>query len=185
MKRLPAALALTLLCSLIAYAQSDTPKADLFAGYAYGSIDADLDRISTHGFGISLTGNLSRTLGITGEYTYGRGDVDLSFGNNFIDTDLTTHLFLAGPRLHARGERVTGFAHALFGVTKSDIDISVPGLNLDLDETNFAMGFGGGVDYNLSDKFAIRIVQADYIPVKVDGGWLHNARVMAGVVVRF
>ncbi|MBX3277514.1 MAG: porin family protein [Acidobacteria bacterium] len=185
MKRLLTTLTLVTLCSLTAVAQTDTPKVDVFAGYAFGSLDADIDRLTAHGFGISLTGNLNKWLGITGEYSYGRGNLDFQIGNTRIDTNVNVNLFMAGPRLHARSERVTGFVHALFGGANSSASVSAPGVSASTRGTNFAMAFGGGADINLSEKFAVRIIQADYIPVRADGDWFSNGRVMAGVVFRF
>lgn len=185
MKRFVAALTLAALFSFTAAAQTDTPKVDVFAGYAFGSIDADLDRLAAHGFGFSITGNINRYLGITGEYSYGRGNLDFQVGNTRIDTNVNVNLFMAGPRLHARGERVTGFVHALFGGAHSSADVSAPGVSVSSSGTNFAMAFGGGADINVSEKFAIRIIQADYIPVRADGTWFANGRVMAGLVFRF
>jgi hypothetical protein len=47
------------------------------------------------------------------------------------------------------------------------------------------MGFGGGMDWNLSDRFAVRMFQVDYIPVKESPQWRHNMRLQFGVVLRF
>jgi hypothetical protein len=55
----------------------------------------------------------------------------------------------------ARGSRFEGFAHALFGGITRKVE--------DLDsDTEFEMGFGGGVDVKFGDHFAVRLVQLDY-----------------------
>jgi hypothetical protein len=37
-------------------------------------------------------------------------------------------------------------------------------------ETDFTMGYGGGIDVAASDKMAIRVVQFDWLPIKTDNG---------------
>jgi opacity protein-like surface antigen len=185
MKTFSAIVSLTLLLTISAFGQTDTPKADIFGGYAYGSIDGDIiGRLSAHGGGFSVTGNFSRALGITGEYTYGHGNISTRVGNTSINTDFSTNLFLAGPRIHGRAEKGTLFGHALFGVAKTSVGVNVPGLSVNATDTNFAMGFGAGADYNVTQHVAIRVIQGDYIPVKSGGIWSHNFRIMAGIVFR-
>jgi opacity protein-like surface antigen len=175
-----------------ALAQSETPKADVFGGYAYTNLDGQnvLDRQGAHGFGLSVTGNLNRYLGLTGEVSTGWGKVRQTIPgtgiNVNLDVDYNTQTYLFGPRLHMRSEKVTVFGHALFGAARIGADLpSIPGLDLSFSETKFAMGYGGGVDYNINDKFAIRAFQADYVPIRADGDWSHNFRNMTGVVFRF
>jgi opacity protein-like surface antigen len=185
MKKTTTLVALLVVCSFNALGQTETPKADIFAGYAYGRIDANIDYIGAQGFGLSVTGNVNRVFGLTGEYSYGRGDLDSFLGGAGVNTRINTHLALFGPRLHARSEKATGFVHALFGVANAGVGASVLGSNISIGDTNFAMGYGGGVDINVSKNFAIRLAQVDYIPVRVEGEWANNFRFMAGVVFRF
>jgi hypothetical protein len=48
------------------------------------------------------------------------------------------------------------------------------------------MALGGGLDANANDHFAVRLIQADWLAFR-SGGFSEkkNARVSAGVVVRF
>jgi hypothetical protein len=50
---------------------------------------------------------------------------------------------------------------------------------------NLALGFGAGVDLNWKRRFAIRFVQADYIPARLAGHWESNFRLSTGIVFRF
>jgi len=100
------------------------------------------------------------------------------------DIDFHTLNFLFGPRVTARGSRFEGFAHALFGGITRKVE--------DLDsDTEFEMGFGGGVDVKFGDHFAVRLVQLDYLPFRDrdiftgDKEWRHNARVQVGATFRF
>jgi hypothetical protein len=88
--------------------------------------------------------------------------------------------YLFGPRINLRGYgKLTPFAQVLFGGARS-IDISP--LNA------FAMVAGGGVEYKVSEHFAIRPVQAEYFLTKFADGATNrqnNFRYSAGIVFRF
>jgi len=167
-----------------ALAQSSTPVVDLFGGYSFASLEGQnaVGRQETHGFGVSGTVNLSRSFGLTGDFSYGWGKLDLPISIP-VDVKFTTQTFLFGPTLSARGDRATVFGHALFGGMRGDAQLNV--IPVSLSDTKFAMGFGGGVDFNLTDRFAIRAIQADYIPIRDEGFWNHSYRLQTGVVFRF
>jgi opacity protein-like surface antigen len=48
----------------------------------------------------------------------------------------------------------------------------------------FAMGFGGGVDVNVGDSLAIRVVQMDWIPNRL-GGDLYTSEFRLGFGIVF
>lgn len=173
--------------ALPTFGQTSTPVAEVFGGYSFTSLDGDgiVDRQNTNGFGVGVTGNLNRYLGLTGDFSFGWGRV-----REFVPLPITvpinvkynTQTFLFGPTVSPRGEKTTVFGHALFGGMRGDASIGA--IPFSLSNTKFAMGFGGGVDINLNDRFAIRAFQADYIPVRTDGLWNHNYRFQTGVVLR-
>jgi hypothetical protein len=52
----------------------------------------------------------------------------------------------------------------------------------------FAWGAGGGLDVSVNDRFAIRLIQADYLNFRTDGfsgNPVNNLRLSGGFVVRF
>lgn len=179
-----------------AAAQDDYPKAELFGGYSYINLDAGgfSDRGHAHGWGASLSGNFSKHIGVTADFAGQYRNLMIpSFPPVFTggSVNFSTYEFLFGPRVTARSERVTGFAHALFGAAHgrlsgfSGLPAPVPrGLGR-LSDTRFAMGFGGGVDVNAGKSIALRVIQVDYLPVRVDSEWAHNVRIQAGIVFRF
>ena len=169
----------------VAYGQSSTPVAEVFGGYSFTSLDGSnlVSRQETHGFGVSGSVNLNRYLGLTGEFSHGWGSLKNLPVTLPVDVDFTTQTFMFGPTVSARGERVTAFGHALFGGMRSDARVNV--IPVSLSETRFAMGFGGGIDINVGNHFAIRTFQIDYIPVRDEGFWSHNYRFQTGVVFRF
>lgn len=101
------------------------------------------------------------------------------------ENSLITTQVLFGPQFTARSSRAEVFAHTLIGVANTRL---VETKNLDsidvVSKTNLAFGLGGGLDYNVSRRFAVRLFQADYIPTRLGGTWQHEYRVSAGVVFR-
>ena len=150
-----------------AMAQSgdDAPKAEVFTGYSVLAFDSGSfvnGTTAVHGFGVSATGNVNNWLGIEGDVS-----------GHFRSGDALFYT-MAGPRLTYRGAgKVEPYAHVLAGGAFGN------------DFGKFAMAVGGGVDVKVNDKFAIRVVQADYAPIFVDGGTINNARISTGVVFRF
>lgn len=172
MKRLFMLVAVLFVAAIPAHAQDSYPSSEIFGGYAY--FNADLfDREDLHGFGLSFTGNLGPRVGLVAEFSGHYGNLDIP-GD---ELDFSTYTFLFGPRFSARSDSVTAFGHVLVGGVRSKVeDFS--------GDTDFALALGGGVDITASESIAIRVFQADYIPVRAGGDWSHNFRLMAGVVLR-
>jgi opacity protein-like surface antigen len=189
MRKLMMLAVMLLIAAIPAYAQDTYPVAEVFGGYSYLSIDTGADvnediedffsnREGVHGIGFSVAGNFSRNFGIVGDFSYNWKKIDLAVDN----IKVSNTFFLFGPRVYARGKSVTGFAHALVGGvrTKATSDrFGDFGSN-----TNFAMGFGGGVDVGVTDSIGIRVFQLDYLPVRADGTWFHNLRAQAGITFK-
>jgi hypothetical protein len=51
-------------------------------------------------------------------------------------------------------------------------------------ETNLAGVIGAGLDVRLNDKFDLRVIQADYNPVRLNSGTLQNVRFSVGIVFK-
>ncbi|HET8675929.1 MAG TPA: outer membrane beta-barrel protein [Blastocatellia bacterium] len=192
-------LAVLFLAAIPAHAQDEYPSVEIFGGYSYLSVDvgADFDdddfdfdeREGFHGFGVSIAGNISSSFGIVGDFSYNRKDISDLTG---LDSNANVSLFLFGPRFTARGDTVDGFVHALVGVARQRVEVDLPGENFDISENDLALGFGGGVDIKASDRFAIRLFQLDYIPIRAEDPfefdekrWTHNFRFQIGAVFRF
>lgn len=90
---------------------------------------------------------------------------------------ISQYEYLFGPRFMARWSQATLFGHALVGANT---------LRLSGASTNgFAWGVGGGLDYNVNRRIAIRLIQADYLRTRVSNSWFNDARIGIGVVVKF
>ncbi len=163
----------------------------LFAGYSYSRAEVDFlgNRVSSNdsGWGLSLSGRVTKHLGITadsaGHYGY----------SSFPGADYRIHELLFGPEITLERYRVVGFAHVLPGVvhvSSSDIPHApvagfpvapLPGVS----QTAFALGLGGGIDVAWFGHMAIRAAQIDYIPFRTRPRWTHDIRIQSGIVIRF
>lgn len=213
---------LVLMTSLFLSAQTppdDYKKAEFFVGYSKGAVDGDTRRFLTttddrpdsgsqtfHGFEVSGTYNVSRYIGIKGDFSghYESGNF------SFPDGDLlpmprptvagsarnSLYNVLAGVQFkdNASTSRFKPFAHVLVGIGQARTDINAscsPAINCSNivvpqsdRERGFAGAFGGGLDIRLNERFDLRAGQLDYNPVILDSGTLHNFRLGIGIVIK-
>lgn len=193
--------------SSIAAAQSDYKKFEVFAGYSHnrvdtgiGDSDPDLDDIvdereGFHGFNTSITGNVTRYLGLKFDFAghFKERDIPFPLSSN-LNLDSRVFNFLGGVQVKDNSTDATfkPFAHALVGaahvrnkVTFSGGCIAIvpsPCPNFTDSETGLAGAFGGGIDIRASNKIDIRVVQFDYNPTRVFDSTQHNFRIGVGIV---
>jgi hypothetical protein len=177
--------AVLLFAAVPARAQDSYPTVEVFGGYSYLSVDLNIDddldddfldfdeREGFHGFGFSIAGNFHPNVGIVADLSYHKKEIELP-GEDF---DTSTFIFLFGPRFTGRGDTVNGFGHVLVGGTR----VKAEGFDSD---TGFTIGVGGGIDINVHPNVAIRLVQADYLPTRINGEWFNNFRAQIGLVFR-
>lgn len=152
---------LMVLLSMAASAQIDAPKAEIFGGYQY----ANGDGLSLNGWNTALTGNISRSFGITADFAG-------------VYNGIHVYSYMFGPVLSARGKHVTPFVHALFG--------GATGGGPAGGSTAFSMALGGGIDANAGNHFAFRVFQGDWWLLRANGFTdKNNGRISTGIVVRF
>jgi hypothetical protein len=150
--------------ALPARAQVREPVAEVFIG---GSHFRDFSGDSAWGGQSNIAVNLSERFG-----------VEADFGAQFT-TGVRLYEAMVGPRVVFRRERWSPFVHALAGVWHLNFGASGSS------RTGLALGLGGGLDVDLSRRFAFRVVQADYLPTQASGQWFNNGRVGTGLVIRF
>jgi len=188
-------------------ADSNTPKVELFLGYSYvRAMPQSLkNRIAwLHGGNGSLAYNVNSYLGLVADFGGYRSTEIRRTGAGtappvVVDADGNVFTYLFGPRLSFRKhDRVTPFAHALFGVAHAS-KVSIPGCTgfpgcTPLPSENvFAMALGGGFDVKVHRHVALRIIQAEYLmtrfrdpsPGAGQRGTRNNLRLSAGIVFRF
>jgi opacity protein-like surface antigen len=185
MKRVFALIAFVMILAPTAFAQHDDYKKwEFFGGYSalgFDTLAGDTDisavndvlggRNVLRGFELSITRNFHKYWGVKGDYSLGLREDDFSrpAGNGTVDT--TVQNFLGGIQFkdNATEARVKPFAHALFGVAHQKVDLDAANLgaifgvnDFHVNETSFAMAFGGGLDIRLNHKIDIRAVQIDW-----------------------
>ena len=185
--------------SLFALAQ-DAPKIEVFGGYQFlhvGSFDGEGDSAAnTSGWAGSATFNVYKRIGLTTDFSgsyRSESIVNTQVSSVPAPAHIQIYTYTFGPvaSLYSHG-KVNLFAHALFG----DAHVRPTGCVIfsgSPDEcgsgsyNGLAMMFGGGMDVKSSDRFALRVVQFDWVrlPSQFDGGLNGNMRISTGFVFRF
>jgi len=195
-------LAVMLACAApFAAAQStdEYNKYDVFVGFSHNRVDtgiADEDdddfddiidqREGFNGVNASVAGNISRYVGLKGDYAFHRKSFDVTAGATNVNVDSDLHTFVGGVQFkdNARETSVKPFAHLMAGVARAHVDVEgIPDFT-DASETGFAGVIGGGLDFRVSDRVDFRAFQFDYNPTRLGGEMQHNFRVGIGVVFR-
>ena len=152
----------------------DVPKAEVFGGYSWtGS--------SLQGVGASVTGSVNKWFGVTGDFSGHYGNEQVSG----IRLYKSAHTIQGGPRFSVRRKRITAFAHALFGATRSKQSATIDDTYIEESSTEFSSTYGGGLDVAVSPRIAIRAIQLDYFRMGFFGTTDNRLRASAGVVFRF
>lgn len=156
----------------------EVPKAEIGGNYTYIHLDTGTSSgtHSCHGGGGSATYNLTSYLGVAAEVA-GCKVTGLPSG---VSASAVSYLF--GPRLTYRAYgRLEPFGEFLFGGAHDSITVA----GASTTDSAFSFAIGGGADYKLSERFAIRFVQADYLYTKFGNTHQNNARIQAGIIFRF
>jgi outer membrane protein OmpA-like peptidoglycan-associated protein len=182
-----------------------TPKIEWFMGYAYlravPSPAVGNRLMWLNGGSTSVAFNLNRYLGIVGDFGgYNETRLLLTSGNppSAIGSAQavqagTVFTYLGGPRLSFRQhDRVTPFAQVLFGGIRASQEAlcasCVPLLPV---ENAFAMTAGGGLDVRVHHRFAVRVIQAEYLMTRFENlntgskAFQNDIRISSGIVFRF
>ena len=186
MKRMVLAMSLLLVLTSVVEAQSDDYKRwEFFGGYSslyFDNLAGDTDNPNVNdvlgekqnlrGFNVAVGRNVTKYFGFKVDYSLHLREDNFSrpAGSGTVDT--TVQNFLGGIQLKNNSEdgpRLKPFAHALFGVANQKIDVDSPNLpaifgitDFHVNETSFAMAFGGGLDIKLNNTFDLRVVQVDW-----------------------
>jgi len=184
--------AVALLCAC-AWAQHNTPKFEVFGGGSYVNLPSPSAITAGHysgGWDASATHNANHWLGISvdvsGAYST-RGPLSTSGTSESGKHRL--HAVMAGPILKWRNEtRFEPFVRGMLGAVhdsgKTEPTCSTC-INLNESQTAFGISLGGGTDFVVSRRIALR-VQTDWIHAN---GSLHAGENMVrtsfGMVFRF
>jgi len=185
MKRLVVLATLFLLSASAVFAQDDYKKFEFFGGYSSLFVDSlagdtsnsvvnDVlgEKQNLRGLNLAATYNFHKYVGAKFDYSLHLREDNFSrtAGSGTIDT--TVQNFLGGIQIKnnaSDGPTFKPFGHALFGVATNKLDVDSPQLpavfgvsDFHVNETSFAMAFGGGLDIKINDRFDVRAVQLDW-----------------------
>jgi hypothetical protein len=164
-------LLLTLRAGLPAAAQ-DIPRVQVFGGYSYTRFDSRSfgfsDQSGLNGYNFSPAFNLIRGFGVAAELSG-------QYGSKVNLRDLAV-----GPQfLYPRGKTLF-FAHVLIGKARSFVRVG----NGE-EDTAQAVALGGGMDLDISTRFALRVFQIDYLRTTLFQDKQNNLRFSTGVVYQW
>ena len=194
----------------MAFAQStdDYNKVEFYGGYSHNRVDTGIDdndpelsdivneREGFNGFNASITGNVTRYIGIKGDFAAHFKNDTFPIGTANVQIESTVFNFLGGVQLkdNSKETRFKPFAHALIGAARvrnradfsADVCAAVLPSPCPADftetETGFAGAFGGGLDIRAGRRVDVRVIQFDYNPTHVFNETQHNFRIGAGIV---
>jgi hypothetical protein len=150
-------------------------RLEAFGGYSYLHFDsvlpADVPLFTTsmgmNGWTIAGTYNVTNYLGATAEFSgqYAGDFFDLNHTFPGQPTRTHVHNFLFGPTLtYRKNTKIAPFARILLG--DSHATILSEGFTSTRDA--LALAAGGGVDYKVGNRLAVRLAQFDYIHSNFD-----------------
>jgi hypothetical protein len=166
----------------------ETREWEFFGGYSFEAADVREYYKSTpilytfrdryvflNGWEASVTENANHWLGGTLQLT-GHFASPVALG-----TKNKERLFsiLYGPRFSRRSAWGALYGHILFGAAHTSVTVS-PGPHAS--DTDFAVAAGGGLDMQLGNRAAVRVLQLQYSPTNPVGARNHTFQASAGVV---
>jgi hypothetical protein len=183
-------MALIALMSACAFAQDSAPKVQIFGGYSFVYVDNGglspntlyaalhepnnpFDIASTfNGWNAEGQYNFTRMIGVVADVggRYGTPVISSRFSTLSGLPKSTGYSFLVGPVFSFRSKsKLTPFVHVLFGFDRTSLNattISGSGLASPLSttattDTDATVALGGGLDYRLFRRFALRLLQVD------------------------
>jgi opacity protein-like surface antigen len=229
MTRFVATLTLTILIGSFGLAQDSTPKLQVFGGYSLlhadtgGLTGSTMDfvlgqpantfalKTNFNGWSAEAQYNADRWLGLAVDFGGQYGGPITTLGGSKISGLPTgnTYSVLAGPVISYRKKpKITPFVHALFGWDRARLSastlsgVSSPVSTNSSTYTDFTMALGGGLDYKLSQHFALRMGQLDWFHTSLNFNKFYgsafasdqfqgfstrqrNLRLSTGIVLRF
>ncbi len=176
----------------------DYNKYDVGVLYSHNRVDTGFDDPTTSNFlgeregfnGVEafVKGNISRYVGLKGDYSFHRKSFTFDGGTaaTTFDVDANIHQFLGGVEVkdNAKETKVKPFGHVLAGVAHSTADVNGTAVSFSDSSNDFAAALGGGVDFKLNDRIDLRAIQFDWNPVRSDGQTSHNFRIGIGLIFR-
>ena len=179
MKRLTLLTVIVLSSYASSFAQSDQ-KPEFFGGFSFENVNtgitsSDLGTISTIddrfravGFNVAGTGYLTKRFGITADFSGHFDNRNDLFGTDTGQTKLSLYNLTGGPQFRfLNSTKFTPFVHGLAGVAWRNFRETIANTSTSYTDntSSFALNLGGGVDYKINNRFALRLGEFDYNPI--------------------
>jgi outer membrane immunogenic protein len=164
-----------------------TPRIEAGVDYSYvrsNTPPGGCACFSLNGGGGSLAYYLTRSLAVAGEISSGHSsDIGIS------GTNLTMTSYVFGPRYYWHSHRkATPFTQVLLGGVHANDSLALRVAGQQVSSNAFAAKIGGGIDWPLNQRFALRPFEANYYLTHFANGvndHQNNLQLGAGVVLRF
>src|SRR5262245_54172100 len=169
--------AIIVLSSFVLSQAQQEKKFEFFGGYslenfASGITTNDLgttttldNRFNANGFNVAGTGYLTKRLGITADFSAHFDTRNDLFGSATGQSKVSLYNITGGPQFgFLNTTRFTPLVDALAGVGRRNLSETFTTTSFTDNPTSFALNLGGGVDYRINDRFAVRLLQFDYNP---------------------
>ncbi|MGI4828597.1 MAG: outer membrane beta-barrel protein [Janthinobacterium lividum] len=172
------------------YAQGLNPaflsrRAEVSLGYNYTNANAPpagCDCFGMSGGYVSAEINTRRWLSVAGKFTGGHANDISTLGQN-----LTLLTFTVGPKVSLTGRRLAPFGQFLIGGAHASDSYFPSGTSSKTTATSFAYITGGGMDVNLSSRFAVRAFDVEFLRTAFPNGAndrQNHLTVGAGIVMK-
>jgi hypothetical protein len=173
-------------------------RGEIYLGIAYANLDVSGLQSRQHGWGwgASVAWRPKRHFALVGDFS---GQFEPECAENDVNCflkqiasrqirEFSAYQFLAGPRVIFPARRTEVFFQALAGGARthsSVLDLTTGAQTKVSSGPLLALAFGGGVDWKLAERFSVRLLQVDFIPVREGASWQKNVRIQGGIVFRF
>ena len=202
-----------LVCAVVMFTSSAfAQRAEVSGYYSYMQYNGTVSGFQSRAFnggGGSIQYNVTRMLGIKGEFTgYGSTqwtqEVTSPIGtpNGVIPvgtykSNASSFQYLFGPVVGVQVKRVRPYGHLLFGQTnttgyadRNNLNIVGGAVSWDGTQHPFTMAFGGGLDVSVSNRVAFRLAQIDWVLTRYTNPFTNtnnqnSFRYQGGIVIKF
>lgn len=182
--------------AVLAQSSDEYNKVEVFGGFSHNRVDTGFDGIGNdrtgfNGFNTSVTGNLTRYVGIKFDFAghYDKDTISVApLGTFEVKSSLYNYLGGVQFKDNSKETKVKPFAHLLAGGATGRVRVTGTGalptgvLARD-SETGFAAVVGGGLDIRAGKRFDIRVFQVDYNLTRLGDESQHNFRFGVGIVI--
>ena len=175
-----------LVSAVSGFAQQEKPEFEISGGYSYQGFESQ----NMNGWQGSVGASLAPWLRLVGDFSGHYASESVSSDDFSVSADNSLYTYRFGPRFTKRtSDKWSMFAQTMFGGAnlKSSAFTTTSGGTIDVSSSvnGFAMGLGGGLDIDATERVSIRLIHAEYTNLRVQGQNADGARLSFGLVYRF